>query len=130
MGEATGYLSASFRRGGSTGVWQRHTARYAWPMEEVTELLWDDHNLAHVARHDVRAAEVNEVVFGAGPLVVIESSRHRAGRLELFGRTNAGRHLMVVTEQPTSLGLAYVVTARPMSDAERRAFDRRVADDA
>ncbi len=99
-------------------------------MEEVTELLWDDRNLAHVARHDVRAAEVNEVVFGTGPLIVIESNRHRAGRLELFGRTEAGRHLMVVTERPTLLGLAYVVTARPMSDAERRAFDRRVAGDA
>ncbi len=96
----------------------------------MTELLWDDHNLAHIARHDVRAAEVDEVVLGAGPLVAVESNRHRAGRLELFGRTEAGRHLMVVTERPTSLGLAYVVTARPMSDAERRAFDRKVADDA
>lgn len=90
----------------------------------MTELLWDDHNRSHIARHGVTAVEV-----GDGPVVVVESNRHRVGRLELFGRTGAGRCVMVVIERPTSFGLAYVVTARPMSDAERRASDRRVEDD-
>jgi hypothetical protein len=34
-----------------------------------------------------------------------------------------------VIDAPTVAGLAYVVTARPMSDRERRAFDERVKND-
>jgi hypothetical protein len=56
-------------------------------VEGVEELLWDDHNLDHFARHDARPAEAN------------------------------------------SVGLAYVVTARPMSERERRAFEKRMASD-
>ena len=36
---------------------------------------------------------------------------------------------MAVTDAPTSTGLAYVVTARPMSDRERRAFEERLRND-
>lgn len=56
-------------------------------MEGVEELLWDDHNLDHIARHDAKPAEANGV------------------------------------------GLAYVVTARPMSERERRTFEKRMASD-
>jgi hypothetical protein len=56
-------------------------------VEGVEELLWDDHNLDHIARRDARPAEAN------------------------------------------SVGLAHVVTARPMSERERRAFEKRMASD-
>jgi hypothetical protein len=36
---------------------------------------------------------------------------------------------VVVTDAPTSTGLADVVTARPMSERERRAFEKRMASD-
>ena len=98
-------------------------------MEEVTELLWDDHNQAHIARHEVSPREVTNLIFGPGPLLVVISEEHRLGRREFYGTTEAGRYLMAVTEAPTSAGLAYVVTARPMSDRERRAFEERMAGD-
>ena len=110
-------------------VWQCHTTRYDFNVEEVTELLWDDHNQAHIARHGVTAAEVSSLIFGPGPLLVVISDEHRVGRREFYGRTESGRYLLAVTEAPTSMGLAYVVTSRPMSDRERRAFEERVKND-
>lgn len=110
-------------------VWHCRTTRYARTVEEVTELLWDDHNQAHIARHGVTAVEVTSLIFGLGPLVVVISDDHRVGRREFYGRTESGRYLLAVTEAPTSMGLAYVVTSRPMSDRERRAFDERVKND-
>jgi uncharacterized DUF497 family protein len=98
-------------------------------VEEVTELLWDDQNQAHIAHHGVTASEVTSLVFGPGPLLVVASDEHRIGRREFYGRTESGRYLVAVTDAPTSTGLAYVVTARPMSDRERRAFEERVKKD-
>ena len=86
-------------------------------MEGVEALLWDDRNLDHIARHDARPAEAKSVVFGP------------PGRREFYGTTEAGRYLVVVTDAPTSTGLAYVVSARPMSERERRAFEKRMASD-
>jgi uncharacterized DUF497 family protein len=90
---------------------------------------WDDHNQAHIARHGVTAAEVSSLIFGPGPLLVVISDEHRVGRREFYGQTESGRYLLAVTEAPTSMGLAYVVTSRPMSDRERRAFEERVKND-
>ncbi len=98
-------------------------------MEGVEELLWDDHNLDHIARHDARPAEANSVVFGPRPVLVVISNEHRLGRREFYGTTEASRYLVVVTDAPPSTGPAYVVTARPMSERERRAFEKRMASD-
>lgn len=42
----------------------------------------------------------------------------------LFGTTEAGRHLLVVLAEAID-GRQYVVTARDMTEAERRAFRRK-----
>ena len=98
-------------------------------MEGVEEPLWDDHNLDHIARHHARPAEANSVVFGPRPVLVVISNEHRLGRREFYGTTETGRYLVVVTDTPTSTGLASVVTSRPMSERERRAFEKRMASD-
>jgi hypothetical protein len=85
-------------------------------VEGVEELLWDDHNLDHIARHDARPAEANSVVFGPRPVLVVISNEHWLGRREFYGTTEASRYLVVVT-------------ARPMSERERRAFEKRMASD-
>lgn len=87
----------------------------------ITGLLWDDNNEAHIARHEVTPAEVEEVVFG-GATRFFEDDAHRPGRLVAFGVTDGGRWLVVVLDKPTSAGDAYVVTARPQSSRERRDF--------
>lgn len=110
-------------------VWRRNTTCYPGRVDPVLELLWDDHNEAHINRHGVTIAEVTSLVFGSGPMVVVTSDEHRTGRREVFGITDAGRHLLVVTEAPTAMGRAYVVTARPMTDKERRVFEEKVGGD-
>lgn len=90
---------------------------------EVARLLWDEHNIAHIARHGVTRGEVDEVVFSPATRWAPED-RHRRGRLVAFGATGVGRLLVVVCDTPTVDGSSYPVTARPMDDRERRDFER------
>ena len=85
------------------------------------ELLWDEANESHIARHKVTRQEVVEVVFGAGTIFAVEDD-HRRGRLLVFGVTATNRHILVVLDEPTTSGTAYVVTARPMTARERREY--------
>lgn len=89
---------------------------------DLTGLLWDEANEAHIARHKVTQREVVEAVFGAGAVFALDDS-HRRGRLLVFGTTATGRHLLVVLDEPTSSGTAYVVTARPMTTKERLEYE-------
>jgi hypothetical protein len=89
---------------------------------EVRWLLWDDHNIEHIAKHNVTPAEVEQVVFGSGMRGPFGDDRHRYGRLVFFGYTTEERPLVVVVDRPTPTGEAYVVTARPASVRERDKF--------
>jgi uncharacterized DUF497 family protein len=85
-------------------------------MPAIEDLSWDDDAEDHIARHGVIKPEVEDVCFG----------RHlqlRAGgnRYVLYGRTAAGRHLMVAVDLENG-GMFYPVTAREMTSAERRRF--------
>jgi len=88
---------------------------------EITELLWDDQNLAHIARHQVSASEVHEVVFGAATLFFDAGEPKRPGRLVAFGETAAGRPLAVYLDTPAG-GRSYPVTARPMTAKEEHSY--------
>lgn len=89
---------------------------------DVTELLWDEHNEAHIARHGVEPEEVEEVIMN--PVTRWgRSDTHRPGRLIAFGRTAVGRALLVVLDAPAPGGRAYVVTARSMTSGELRDFE-------
>ncbi|RMF29930.1 MAG: BrnT family toxin [Chloroflexi bacterium] len=83
----------------------------------IEDLLWDEANIAHIARHRVEAYEVEEAIWG-DPHV-------RRGRGEkryrVYGQTEAGRYLFIVIERVRGT-LYYVVTARDMTDRERRLY--------
>jgi uncharacterized DUF497 family protein len=85
-------------------------------MITVRQLIWDDWNVAHIARHDVVAVEVEQVCHGV-PLV----SETYAGRLRVLGLTVSGRMLTVILA-PQGDGFYYVVTARSMSKKERQIY--------
>lgn len=92
-------------------------------------LVWwtsgrDEHNEAHIADHGVTPAEVEQVVFNPLTRWATDAS-HRPGRLVAFAWTVVRRPLVVVCDTPTTSGLSYVVTARPMNSRERRAFEER-----
>jgi uncharacterized DUF497 family protein len=89
---------------------------------QVRSLLWDNHNILHIARHSVTSAEVEQVVFSPATKEPLSDDRHRLGRLVFVGHTDGSRALVVVTDRPTSTGEAYVVTARPATERERRRY--------
>lgn len=86
----------------------------------MREIRWTDESEGHIARHGVTPTEVEEAV----------NSRPRfdvAGRDDaalVYGATDAGRYLLVVLVEALD-GRDYVVTARDMTDAERRTFHRK-----
>jgi uncharacterized DUF497 family protein len=84
----------------------------------ITSLAWDDENVEHIARHRVSPAEVEQLCFAAEKVVL---RAERAGRYVILGRTEAGRYLTVVVTTPRQ-GRVRVITARDMSDRERRRY--------
>lgn len=84
------------------------------------EIRWTDKSEDHIAAHNVTPDETEQVLYTHPRLVL----KGRKGTEYLFGTTDAGRYLLVVLTESTD-GLAYVVTARDMTDAERQAFRQK-----
>lgn len=83
--------------------------------------MWTDESEQHIwARHAVTPQEVEEVVNTRPRLV----EPGRDDTEEVFGTTDAGRYLVVILAEALD-GRYYVVTARDMTDTERRSFRRR-----
>jgi uncharacterized DUF497 family protein len=92
-------------------------------MIHIKELVWDDWNVAHIARHDVIPAEVEEVCQTRG--LVLQGSK---GRLVFIAPTDAGRMLALILdlESDADEGVYYPVTARPAARKERRLYQQYV----
>jgi uncharacterized DUF497 family protein len=88
----------------------------------VSWVLWDDENIQHIARHHVTPAEVEQVVFAEDVVGPFRDDQVRQGRLVFFGYTAGRRPLVVVTDRPTPMGNAYVVSARQANDRERKKY--------
>jgi hypothetical protein len=84
----------------------------------IAAFEWDDGNLSHIARHRVDADEVEEAFLGRQRLY-----RTKEGRHILLGRSGTGRYLFVVFEY--SSGTARPITARDMTDSEKRLYRRK-----
>lgn len=90
-------------------------------MEIPVQLLWDAHNVEHIASHNVSTTEVEEVVADPASLWERDDS-HRAGRLTIRGLTGTDRPLVIVTEPLSPNQTTYPVSARPMTRREQRVF--------
>jgi uncharacterized protein len=86
-------------------------------------VLWDVRNVGHIARHGVTPNEVEEVVRTDKARWFTDDTV-RLGRLVVLGPTTTGRFLVIVLDRPTPSGVAYCVTARPMSPRERQDYER------
>ncbi|MFY9821891.1 MAG: hypothetical protein WAM82_10945 [Thermoanaerobaculia bacterium] len=89
---------------------------------KIHELLWPDDRLDHIARHGVEPEEVEEVCFGRS-LVLKAKATGKNPAYYVLGQTAAGRYLFCVVLQFPE-GRGYPVTARSMTENERRRFDQ------
>jgi uncharacterized DUF497 family protein len=85
----------------------------------IRDLNWDEENLDHIAAHTVEPDEVEDVCYGSA---LIE--RASEGKHVLLGQTADGRYLFVVVAHKGK-GVFRVITARDMTESERRRFSRR-----
>jgi hypothetical protein len=80
---------------------------------------WDVHNVAHIALHEVLPEEVEQTARHSHAIIPA-ASRGGEKRWKLFGRTDAGRHLVVVFTIRRKRFRA--VTAYTMNKTERRIY--------
>jgi uncharacterized DUF497 family protein len=86
----------------------------------IDELLWPRDRIEHIARHAVTPAEVEQVCFGQ-PLVQRAKSYGENLVYYVLGQTEAGRYVFAVVIQFPD-GKGYPVTARQMTDKEKRRY--------
>lgn len=84
------------------------------------EVLWTEESEAHIARHGVTSAEVEQALYGRPRLSVAG----RGGTRLVLGTSGTGRYLFVVVAEAAD-GRDFVVTAREMTDNERRRFHEK-----
>lgn len=86
----------------------------------ISEVLWPEERVDHIAQHGVRPEEFEEVCFGAS-LVLRAKATGPNPVYYVLGETDAGRTLFcVVIEFPGGRG--YPVTARDMTTKEKRRY--------
>ncbi|MGO1056684.1 hypothetical protein [Crossiella sp. CA198] len=83
----------------------------------MREICWTEDAEEHIARHNVSPGEVEEVVYTRPRWV----TSGRDGTTLIYGRTDAGRYLLVVLGKAMAGG-HYVVTTRELTEKERRIF--------
>lgn len=86
-------------------------------MFEVKELVWDEWNITHIAKHDVTREEVKQVCQSD-----YQAFDAKKGRLIVIGTTEPGRVLAVVLDPEPEEGKYYPVTARSADRKERRDY--------
>lgn len=91
--------------------------RYNMYMIRVDRLIWDEGNIAHIARHEVTPQEVEEICHNDPALLTGHS-----GRIMLVDPTSTGRAVSVVLEQDIVKDIWYPVTARSADKKERRFY--------
>jgi len=85
----------------------------------VFDIHWTDDSETHIARHRVTPEEVEQAT--QRPFYTMPG---RNATTLLFGQTHAGRYLLVVLAGSGD-GCWDVVTAREMTDSERRVYKKK-----
>ena len=85
----------------------------------VRTFEWDEWNVDHIARHGLEPYEAEAGCRG-NTLVL----RGRKGHYVVYGRTEGGRYLFVILRVRRA-GVARIITARDMTERERRLYHRR-----
>lgn len=87
---------------------------------KIYEFVWPKDRVDHIARHGVASEEVEEICFGPA-LIQRAKSVGKNPVYYVLGQTDAGRYLFcVIIKFPDGKG--YPVTARPMTDNEKKRY--------
>jgi hypothetical protein len=87
------------------------------------ELLWDEETIEHIwERHHLRIEEVDEAFHDPEALI---HHTGKYGRQVVYGKTGGGRYLIIIVEFKSRQS-ALLVTARQMTDSEKRRYKRRL----
>ncbi len=86
----------------------------------IHNFIWPEDRIDHIGRHGVTPEEVEEVCFGK-PFVQRSRSEGENPVYYVLGQTVRGRDLFCVVIQFPD-GNGYPVTARPMTEKEKRRF--------
>jgi uncharacterized DUF497 family protein len=85
----------------------------------ISEIVWDDYRIDHIAEHGVVPEEVWEVCEDPRHL-----ARHQGrDRYRLYGQTEEGRYVFVVLQYMSGT-VFKTITARDMTAGEKRNFRR------
>ena len=87
---------------------------------KIYEVVWPIERVDHIARHGITPEEVEEVCFGRA-FIRRAKSQGENPIYYILGQTEAGRYLFCVVIQLPD-GKGYPVTARPMTDKEKRRY--------
>lgn len=90
-------------------------------MLSIHRLIWDDWNIAHIARHGIIPEQVDEVCHGQ-PLA---HSTYK-NRIRLVGPTMKSRLLTIILAPTGKEGIYYPVTARPSDRKERKIYKEQI----
>ena len=93
-------------------------------MTIFTEIDWQKDRIAHIlSKHGVTPGEVEDVCFGNS--LILKGPGKGGKRLYyILGQSESGRYLFIVLK-PLGQGRAKVITARDMTDAQRRRYQSR-----
>jgi uncharacterized DUF497 family protein len=87
----------------------------------IEHVRWKDYIVDKIIeRHAVTPDEVEEVIYDSDP----EIRRFGKNRYLIWGQSCAGRYLFIVVEEE-SHGVFVPLTARDMTESEKRAFKKR-----
>jgi uncharacterized DUF497 family protein len=84
----------------------------------VRQLIWDNWNITHIARHNVIPEEVEELCH-ANP----QTEAANKGRIRVTGETSKGRIISAFLDPEPKTGEYYTVSARDASKKERRLYE-------
>jgi uncharacterized DUF497 family protein len=87
---------------------------------KIFQFLWTEERVDHIADHDVRPEEVEQVCFGKS-LILRAKSTGPNPVYYVLGQTASGRYLFCVIIQFPD-GNGFPVTARTMTQKEQQRF--------
>ncbi|MDP3296249.1 MAG: BrnT family toxin [Thermodesulfovibrionia bacterium] len=87
---------------------------------KISQILWDEESVYHIAKHGISPREVEEAIFEGSPLVL----KGRDGKYIVLSRSLSGRYLIIIAAFKLK-GRVKVITARDMDEKERKYYQRR-----